>query len=167
MFLTKVNLGGFLGFYCRYPYFHTSPNAKKTMPDALKGLDLVLHNVFSSLGLKVEVRPILDPFKLEEMEKHHYDVDIDRYEDEHDRCACCTNYPVFPSFKDWKAQRPEGDLIGTEFRELKFCSSDEDATWLRMKESVSTSVVSFEELRLINGSFRICRKAGTGIDTEI
>ncbi len=50
------------------------------MPDALKGLDLVVHNVFSSLGLKVEIRPILDPFELEQMEKLQYDEDIDRYE---------------------------------------------------------------------------------------
>jgi hypothetical protein len=139
-----------LGFYCRYPYYHTASNTSNAMPYALKGVDLVAHNVFSSLGLKVKVRPLLDQSTLDGMEEFEYELESENYAVEpwcyHEylpqgKCACgsaygCSGgcspyYPDFPSFKEWKARRPQGDLIGTEFRELKFCESGEDAQYCR------------------------------------
>ncbi|KAH6720139.1 hypothetical protein BKA61DRAFT_708256 [Leptodontidium sp. MPI-SDFR-AT-0119] len=52
--------GGTLGYYCQYPYSHNSPRMGKRLPHALQGVDMVLYSVFKSLGLEVQVRPILD-----------------------------------------------------------------------------------------------------------
>jgi hypothetical protein len=154
-----VHLGGVIGFYCRYPYSHTAANAAKVMPYALTGVDLVVHNVFRSLGLEVKVRPLLDQSELDDMDEFEYECDRDYYGEEpwefpeylpnQCRCACesphgcsggCSPYfPDFPSFEEWKARKQKGDLIGTEFRELQFCRTDEDAFFRRIeKESVST-----------------------------
>jgi len=154
-----AHLGGMIGFYCRYPYSHTAANAARAMPYSLTGVDLVVHNVFRSLGLEVKVRPLLDQSELYDMDEFEYEFDRDCYGNEpwefpeylpnQSRCACespygCSGgcspyYPDFPSFEEWKARKPQGDLIGTEFRELEFCRTSQDAICGREeKESVST-----------------------------
>ncbi|CZS93816.1 uncharacterized protein RCO7_08013 [Rhynchosporium graminicola] len=40
---------------------HTSTKMGKRLPFALRGVDMVFNSVFKSLGLNVQVRPILDP----------------------------------------------------------------------------------------------------------
>ncbi|PVH74564.1 hypothetical protein DL98DRAFT_351955, partial [Cadophora sp. DSE1049] len=55
-----MTIGGTLGFYCAHQYAHTRKVTNQLMPHALKGIDAVLFAVFSSLGVKVYVRPVLD-----------------------------------------------------------------------------------------------------------
>lgn len=43
------------------------------MPYALKGIDVALFSVFKSLGLKVSVRPVLDPIEFHDYDKSRYD----------------------------------------------------------------------------------------------
>jgi len=154
-----AHLGGMIGFYCRYPYSHTAANAARAMPYSLTGVDLVVHNVFRSLGLEVKVRPLLDQSELYDNDEFEYEFERDCYGNEpwefpeylpnQSRCACespygcsggCSPYfPDFPSFEEWKARKSQGDLIGAEFRELEFCRTSQDANLCREdKESVST-----------------------------
>ncbi|KXG52467.1 Oxoglutarate/iron-dependent dioxygenase [Penicillium griseofulvum] len=51
--------GGALGFYCSHAYPHASNEAEKLLPRALKGADLVLYSVFKSLGIYIEVLPVI------------------------------------------------------------------------------------------------------------
>jgi hypothetical protein len=133
------------------------------MPYVLKGVDMVVYNVFSSLGLKVKIRPLLDQSQLDEEDEYEYDRDRSFYAEEPwafpeflpnqgGNCPCGSTYgcsggcspyfPDFPSFEEWKARKPSGDLIGTEFRGLKFCETGEEAFFCRVeKESVSTTAL--------------------------
>jgi hypothetical protein len=43
------------------------------MPYALKGIDVALFSVVKSLGLKVSVRPLLDPREMEDYDESVYD----------------------------------------------------------------------------------------------
>ncbi|KAI9372812.1 hypothetical protein BJX61DRAFT_533642 [Aspergillus egyptiacus] len=52
--------GGVLGIFCSHAYAHSSKLAKTQLPRALKGADLVLYAVFKSLGIDVEVLPVLE-----------------------------------------------------------------------------------------------------------
>ncbi|KAN0098922.1 hypothetical protein V8E51_014585 [Hyaloscypha variabilis] len=140
--------GGNLGFYCRYPYNHTAPNAAQRFPYALKGVDLVIYNVFISLGLEVNIRPLLDVSEeLDSMDEMNYEIDADSYYDSpeefftdlslenDDFCDCCGEVlPHFPSFKEWKLGKPHGDLIGYKFDPLQFCQSDEEASLFRERK---------------------------------
>ncbi|KAH0533790.1 hypothetical protein FGG08_007556 [Glutinoglossum americanum] len=52
--------GGTLGIYCAHQYAHTTSNASRRLPSALKGDDLVVYTTFRALGLRVEMHPIMD-----------------------------------------------------------------------------------------------------------
>ncbi|KAL1959356.1 hypothetical protein VTO42DRAFT_2159 [Malbranchea cinnamomea] len=52
--------GGVLGFFCSHSYAHTSFTAKRSLPRKLKGSDLALFAVLKSLGLSVDVLPVLE-----------------------------------------------------------------------------------------------------------
>jgi hypothetical protein len=52
--------GGVLGFFCSHSYAHTSNTAAVDLPRKLKGSDIVLFSVLQSLGLLVEVLPVLE-----------------------------------------------------------------------------------------------------------
>ncbi|KAI9926316.1 hypothetical protein MW887_004080 [Aspergillus wentii] len=52
--------GGVLGFYCSHAYPHTSEVAELQLPRGLKGADLVLYSVLKSLGIEVNVLPVLE-----------------------------------------------------------------------------------------------------------
>lgn len=158
------------------------------MPYSLKGVDLVVFNVFTSLGLGVKIRPLLDSFELDEMDQTDYEIARDCY----DYCpgdfpeylpnqgrgcpcgrssfcggGCSPHYPDFPSFKEWKAQKPQGDMVGTEFRELTFRQTGVDATYVRdEKESVRT-IPALKVLSLTPDARRSCRLRGRGRNTEI
>lgn len=59
--LTNPLTGGFLGFYCQHAYPHSS--RASGLPDTLKGIDMMLYEIFRALGYKVDLRPVLkDPF---------------------------------------------------------------------------------------------------------
>ncbi|KAH7360407.1 hypothetical protein BKA65DRAFT_533716 [Rhexocercosporidium sp. MPI-PUGE-AT-0058] len=75
-----VDRGGTLGYYCRYSYSHTSPEMGQRLPHALQGVDMVFYTVFRSLGLNVQVKPILDS------------DDLDAIEEERFERECCGNY---------------------------------------------------------------------------
>ncbi|KAJ5083628.1 hypothetical protein N7456_013055 [Penicillium angulare] len=51
--------GGVFGIFCSHAYPHTSKNASALLPSCLKGSDLVLYAVMHSLGMKVDVLPVL------------------------------------------------------------------------------------------------------------
>ncbi|RJE22355.1 hypothetical protein PHISCL_05297 [Aspergillus sclerotialis] len=52
--------GGVLGIFCSHAYPHNTDLAHIKLPRALKGADLVLYSVFKSLGIEVEVLPVLE-----------------------------------------------------------------------------------------------------------
>ncbi|KAF2870043.1 hypothetical protein BDV95DRAFT_608066 [Massariosphaeria phaeospora] len=52
--------GGTLGQYCRHAYAHTTKAGADTLPQVLKGSDMVAHEVFSALGVDIRIRPVLD-----------------------------------------------------------------------------------------------------------
>ncbi|KAK7755004.1 hypothetical protein SLS62_003088 [Diatrype stigma] len=53
--------GGCLGFYCQHAYPHTSEASG--LPDTLKGIDMMLYEIFRAIGYKAYLRPVLrDPF---------------------------------------------------------------------------------------------------------
>ncbi|KUJ14348.1 uncharacterized protein LY89DRAFT_784308 [Mollisia scopiformis] len=69
-----MNKGGNLGFYCAYKYAHHSSRAHALMSWALKGVDVAIYSVFSSLGLDVRVGPILENNRqLENLEEQQVD----------------------------------------------------------------------------------------------
>ncbi|KAJ5403136.1 uncharacterized protein N7487_009032 [Penicillium crustosum] len=51
--------GGAFGFYYSHAYPHTSDEAPMLLPRALKGADLVLYSVFKSLGIYINVVPVI------------------------------------------------------------------------------------------------------------
>lgn len=53
-------LGGILGVYCSHAYPHAAKFASKLLPRGLKGADLALFSVLKTLGLEVDVRPVLE-----------------------------------------------------------------------------------------------------------
>ncbi|KAJ5193865.1 Oxoglutarate/iron-dependent dioxygenase [Penicillium cf. griseofulvum] len=64
--------GGAFGFYCSHAYPHTSNEARMLLPRALKGADLVLYSVFKSLGIHIDVVPVIieeDRYSRREQEK--------------------------------------------------------------------------------------------------
>ncbi|KAL4922136.1 hypothetical protein BDW62DRAFT_197372 [Aspergillus aurantiobrunneus] len=52
--------GGVLGIFCSHAYAHSSKLADSQLPRALNGADLVLYSAFKSLGIDVEVLPVLE-----------------------------------------------------------------------------------------------------------
>ncbi|KAJ5926048.1 hypothetical protein N7516_007821 [Penicillium verrucosum] len=67
--------GGAFGFYCSHAYPHTSDEAPMLLPRALKGADLVLYSVFKSLGIQINVVPVI-------MEDDYKEEDYDDYEED-------------------------------------------------------------------------------------
>jgi len=148
-------------------------------PHALQGVDLVVYNVFTSLGLEVKIRPLLDISKeLDEMDEMSYEFDEDSYGDSPDEfywdwteyeCSCGDCFPAFPSFKEWKVGKPHGDLIGYKFEELKFCQSREEPSFHRQyKEEVCTPIRYPSTLSLLTlNDPSSCRRLGNSRDTTI
>jgi hypothetical protein len=68
--------GGHLGIYCKHTYAHTNSDNAKAFPAILKGADMAVYTVFSALGLKLQVRAILDPDRsgLDEYLAHHEEM---------------------------------------------------------------------------------------------
>ncbi|KAL2157888.1 hypothetical protein VTH06DRAFT_4941 [Thermothelomyces fergusii] len=55
--------GGYLGYNCSHVYPHTSETKLNFLaPDNLKGADMLMYEIFRSLGLKVTVRPVVVDF---------------------------------------------------------------------------------------------------------
>ncbi|KAL1959552.1 hypothetical protein VTO42DRAFT_1587 [Malbranchea cinnamomea] len=53
-------VGGVLGFFCSHSYAHTSRTGRECLPRTLKGSDLSIFAVLKSLGLSLEVLPVLE-----------------------------------------------------------------------------------------------------------
>jgi hypothetical protein len=52
--------GGYLGYNCSHAYPHTSRTKLNFLaPDNLKGADMLMYEIFRSLGLKVSFRPVV------------------------------------------------------------------------------------------------------------
>ena len=57
-FAKLARTGGYLGYNCSHVYPHTSRTKLNFLaPDNLKGADMVMYEIFRSLGLKVSFRP--------------------------------------------------------------------------------------------------------------
>ncbi|KAB8251585.1 hypothetical protein BDV35DRAFT_388152 [Aspergillus flavus] len=52
--------GGVLGIFCSHAYPHSSSSTTHDLPRGLKGFDVVLYSIFQSLGLHVQVLPVLE-----------------------------------------------------------------------------------------------------------
>ena len=51
--------GGFIGYNCNHVYPHTTHSKLNFLaPDNLKGADMLLYEIFKSLGLEVSFRPV-------------------------------------------------------------------------------------------------------------
>ncbi|OQD67640.1 hypothetical protein PENPOL_c003G00358 [Penicillium polonicum] len=74
--------GGAFGFYCSHAYPHTSDEAPMLLPRALKGADLVLYSVFKSLGIQINVVPVVmeDDYKAEYEEDEEEEDDSEQSE---------------------------------------------------------------------------------------
>lgn len=51
--------GGVLGVFCSHAYPHTLEDASILLPRGLKGADLMLYSVLHSLGVEVDVLPVM------------------------------------------------------------------------------------------------------------
>ncbi|OKO99838.1 hypothetical protein PENSUB_8055 [Penicillium subrubescens] len=54
-----MKTGGVLGAFCSHAYPHASEDASALLPRGLKGADLVLYSVLHSLGIEVDVLPVM------------------------------------------------------------------------------------------------------------
>lgn len=59
MIVSVTLTGGVLGSFCSHAYPHASSNVSVLLPGGLKGADLVLYSVLHSLGVEVEVLPVV------------------------------------------------------------------------------------------------------------
>jgi hypothetical protein len=59
--------------------FHTKPNTKNIMPQALQDIDMVFYSILRSLGLKPEVRPLFDISTIGDLFDDIYDEYGDSY----------------------------------------------------------------------------------------
>ena len=56
--------GGHLGYHCNHVYPHTTKNKLNFLaPDNLKGADMLIYEIFRSMGLKVAFRPTVNDLK--------------------------------------------------------------------------------------------------------
>jgi hypothetical protein len=79
--------GGHLGIYCQYAYAHTHSDNAHAFPGILKGADMAVYTVFSALGLRIQVRAILDKDTTEfnnYLENHEENFFGDHLEEEED-----------------------------------------------------------------------------------
>lgn len=72
--------GGTLGFYCRHAYAHANDDHSKRLPFALKGVDAIFYSVFHHLGLRVNMRAVMDleDYDNEYGDQRNYDSDDSR-----------------------------------------------------------------------------------------
>lgn len=108
--MLTMKTGGILGYYCQHPYSHTSSTASARLPFALQGVDLVLYTAFRTLGLKVQVKPILDYTDFDDILIERYETNV--YEEEDDD----GQYPI----------GTRRCYAGTEFHDLRFGHLDFD-----------------------------------------
>ncbi|KAL8689089.1 MAG: hypothetical protein Q9218_005158 [Villophora microphyllina] len=54
-----MSKGGCIGFFCHHAYAHSTEAGRKLLPGVLKGVDLAVYSASTSLGLAVDVRPVL------------------------------------------------------------------------------------------------------------
>jgi hypothetical protein len=145
VFIADTASGGRLGVYCRYSYSHTSLNAKNVMPCALQGIDVVLYSTFRTLGLKPEVRPLLDPSTMEDLvggwddmyaslddvfyqhEKEDYKQHPLRFAEllgfEREEMEKSGTYPDFLSYEEWKRKKANASRVGMDFHPLRCCET--------------------------------------------
>ena len=64
---------GILGYFCTHVYAHTNDYQSRKLPFALKGADALIWSVFRSLGLGVNIRPVM-----EDIDDGHGHSDEDR-----------------------------------------------------------------------------------------
>ncbi|KAK4147384.1 uncharacterized protein C8A04DRAFT_9024 [Dichotomopilus funicola] len=61
--------GGFIGFNCSHVYPHTTQTTLNFLaPDNLKGADMLMYEIFQSLGLEVSFRPVVNDLHFEDGE---------------------------------------------------------------------------------------------------
>lgn len=75
--------GGVLGVFCSHAYPHASDNASILLPRGLKGADLVLFSVLHSLGVEVDVLPVMFAHGFRDMTRDYWDSE-DYDDSEHD-----------------------------------------------------------------------------------
>ncbi|PSN71412.1 hypothetical protein BS50DRAFT_608305 [Corynespora cassiicola Philippines] len=51
--------GGYLGVMCYHAYAHSTVEGYRKFPSVLKGSEMAVYSIFESLGLDVQVRPVL------------------------------------------------------------------------------------------------------------
>ncbi|KAG4441070.1 hypothetical protein IFR05_003424 [Cadophora sp. M221] len=103
-----MSKGGTLGFYCAHQYAHTRKTTGQLMPYALKGIDAVLFAVFSSLGMKVRVSPVLDNDAWSREDTDYDDVEYKKHPD----------YRQGEGYDSWKARRVDITRFGARFEDI-------------------------------------------------
>ncbi|PVH78883.1 hypothetical protein DL98DRAFT_572812 [Cadophora sp. DSE1049] len=110
--------GGRIGYYCQHAYSHTSPNTNALMPYALRGTDLILYNVFISLGLTTQVRPVLNPEDYEQ---------IGRFEYVTGKAACMENLDMMAETAEMWLHLPQDTITDEELENFEYPGYEE---WL-------------------------------------
>jgi hypothetical protein len=77
-----------LGIYCQHAYAHTHSDNSQAFPAILKGADMAVYTVFSALGLKLQVRAILDT-DTQEFEDYYECYEENTQEYHHDPYSGC------------------------------------------------------------------------------
>lgn len=86
--------GGVLGAFCSHAYPHASEDASVLLPRGLKGADLVLYSVLHSLGVQVDVLPVMIGHGYFDIKKDWWDSDGYSDTDSHpDPCPNPSGYP--------------------------------------------------------------------------
>ena len=128
------------------------PNAANQFPTALQGVDMVVYSVFQSLGLKIDILPLLDLSIINYFDESEYERQAECHDDDPytwyevygdgddtiPDCSCCI--PDFPTFEEWKAKQPHIDRIGTKLHGLQFSESSEEAEWDRDEKDMVSSL---------------------------
>jgi len=111
------------------------------MPQALQGIDMVFYSILHSLGLKPEVRPLLDISTIGDLIDDIYDEygDSYKYDKElykrqpllfaellgfdREEAKRSRKFPDFMSQEEWKEKRRNVSHVGKGFHSLKFCET--------------------------------------------
>ena len=122
--LLNISPGCTLAFYCTNQYSHTHPQANTKLPHALKGIDATIFNVFSTLGLAVSTRPVLNHQDLRDYPLIHLGTDPEsEYDSEGGKAV----------------RRGEMNSFGKSFHELLLTYIDCEKSW---RWAISVSIVT-------------------------
>ncbi|KAI9645715.1 hypothetical protein NHQ30_005147 [Ciborinia camelliae] len=111
--------GGLMGYYCTHNYEHTTSgrggieaNVEEVMPYALKGVDAMIFQTFSGLGMMATVRPVIE----NDLWSRWAEVRMGGYDED--------TYELYEDDKEWCSTIQNRTRVGKKFWGLAFCGDD-------------------------------------------